>query len=317
MTPSGLADTTISKLVVLICTRNRPDFLGDLLVSLTNQTHSPAKVFVVDSSTDSKTQELIRELSRQGSLDLHYVKSEAGLPHQRNVGIDQIIASGFSPNTAVSFLDDDVQVEDNYLEKVQRIFEKYPDVKFVGGYARGAESEPDNPARRLALLSELEGAGKVLKSGICIAARPRNELEEVTWVPGHSMNAKLEIFSQTLFNPAPRIYGEDVEFQLRLGSAHRIYSSNALPVLHKQAPSNRDQLADLEAYSDGFRWSLARRKLGGVRKWAVLWATLCMALALLGKGVVLRQPDAMQRLKGHVTFLVRVLARRETEQLIR
>lgn len=302
---------------VLICTRNRPEYLRELFDSLRNQTRSPSKIIVVDSSENSKTEELIANYFADSVVTCTYLRSEPGLPHQRNAGIRELQTLGWPLHSLVSFLDDDVDLEATYLENVVGLFSKHPDLKFVGGFAESSEAEPDNFARRVSLLSAKNGAGKVLKSGICLAARPISDLDEVDWVPGHSMNARLSIFEETLFNPGPRMYGEDVEFQLRLASTTNIYSSNRLPILHKQAPSNRDQLASQEAYSDGFRWSLARRRLGGVRAWAVLWATLCMATMLAFRALARRDEDSAERLKGHLLFFKRVAAGGETQQLLR
>jgi GT2 family glycosyltransferase len=309
--------TKTSQHAVLICTRNRPDYLRELFDSLRNQTKYPSKIVVVDSSENSKTEELVAKYFTDGVVQCTYLRSEPGLPHQRNVGLRELQTLGWPLDSIVSFLDDDVHLKATYLENVAGLFTEYPDVKFVGGFAESSEVEPDNLARRVALLSAKHGAGKVLKSGICLAARPISDLEEVDWVPGHSMNARLSIFEQTLFNPGPRMYGEDVEFQLRLASRNRIYSSNRLPVSHKQAPTNRDQLASQEAYSDGFRWSLACRRLGGVRGWAVLWATLCMVTVLAFRALARRDEESAERLKGHLMFFKRVASGRETQQLLR
>lgn len=314
---SDLKGTNPTQHAVLICTRNRPEFLRELFDSLWNQTKPPSKIVVVDSSDNSKTEELVAKYFTDSVVPCTYLRSEPGLPYQRNVGIREIQTLGWPQDSIVSFLDDDIDLEATYLQNVLELFTENPDLKFIGGFAESSEEEPDNLARRISLLSAKNGAGKVLKSGICLAARPISALEEVEWVPGHSMNARLSIFEHVLFNPGPRMYGEDVEFQLRLASTNRIYSSNRLPVFHKQAPSNRDQLAAQEAYSDGFRWSLARRRLGGVQAWAVIWATLCMVFVLAFRAIATRDVDSGERLKGHLLFLRRVVSGRETQQLLR
>ena len=100
---------------VIICTRNR---LKDLLVALQSicmQTVLPDEIIIVDSSDIAISKENFPK------INLIYKHTSPGLTKQRNEAID--LASG----EILYFFDDDVELEPNYIEEMQKIFEKNPE----------------------------------------------------------------------------------------------------------------------------------------------------------------------------------------------
>ncbi len=96
---------------LIVCTRNRPAELTRVLHSIAEQTTLPARVLVVDSSDANASAAVVEQRSAvwPAGSQLELRRSDPGLPHQRNVGIDA------TTRPIVCFLDDDVVLEPDYF----------------------------------------------------------------------------------------------------------------------------------------------------------------------------------------------------------
>ncbi len=132
------------KISVIICTYNREKFLPKALASLVNQTIAPHEyeiVIVNNNSTDS-TEQIVKEfIASHPELNIKYVvETKKGLSAARNKGIAE------SSSNLIAFIDDDAEVERNYLETAIIFFNEYPAVSAMGGkvipvYENGKEPE--------------------------------------------------------------------------------------------------------------------------------------------------------------------------------
>ena len=113
------------KVSAVIPTRNRPACLDALLDSLAAQTFPVAEVIVVDSSDKPRSDEELRQ--RHPRLPLIYLRSEASVCLQRNLGIRRVT----SP--LVFVCDDDMLVPPDYVAKLQDYIVHHPDVAAVSG----------------------------------------------------------------------------------------------------------------------------------------------------------------------------------------
>ncbi|MEW6195438.1 MAG: glycosyltransferase [Bacteroidota bacterium] len=127
---------------VVICTYNREKFLPKALASLVEQTIEPDNyeiVIVNNNSTDS-TEQISKEfISHHPRLNVKYVvEPKKGLSAARNRGIIE------SSSDLIAFIDDDAEVEKNYLKTAINFFDEYPAISAMGGkvipvYETGAE----------------------------------------------------------------------------------------------------------------------------------------------------------------------------------
>ena len=117
---------------VCICTYNRKDSLEQALASLASM-RAPRgtsfEVIVVDNNSSDGTAELLGELD-PGPLPLRYVlEARQGLSHARNRAVAEARGS------VIAFLDDDVVVEPDWLERLHSAFRRDPRPAVVAGPA--------------------------------------------------------------------------------------------------------------------------------------------------------------------------------------
>ena len=299
---------------LVICTRNRRDHLFNLFQNLGQCEPKPDLIILVDSSDTPLTSNEVDTLNMEIGTPVRYLKSGPGLPFQRNVAIDFIAEEMSAPNF-VAFLDDDVEVPDNYFSVGAGILKDNPEIVGVGAFDLNYLGTPDNLIRRVFMLSTRRPCGQLLRSGIATLHPPKLSLELTTWMPGHSVLFRWIPLIETRFDGSVRMYGEDVEMQLRVSKHGPLAMSRNFWVRHFSSSLNRDQLRTVNAYSDGFRWSLALKHPALVSRWAVVMTTLVLYAGELSRAILLRDSIAINGAQGHLDFIRRLLAGDETQQI--
>jgi peptidoglycan/LPS O-acetylase OafA/YrhL/glycosyltransferase involved in cell wall biosynthesis len=107
----------VTHISVVICTRNRPDLIGNAVSSVLANTHPDFDVAVVDQSTDARTAEIVRSLAAEHS-NLRYLHThKAGLSRAYNIGIRE------TTGNIIAFTDDDCVAPSNWLSTIAAAFE--------------------------------------------------------------------------------------------------------------------------------------------------------------------------------------------------
>jgi GT2 family glycosyltransferase len=133
--------------------------------------------------------------------------------------------------------------------------------------------------------------------------RPSKAFEESEFVPGFSMLVSTEMLARVKFDSSIRMYGEDLEFQIRLGSFGRIGCSSHLGLDHKSSPINRESARSISRYTDGFRWRL--HKQFPTRVWGpmVIFSSLVLFVGNLIDAAIKWSPERLASALGHWDFL--------------
>src|SRR6478609_4964056 len=104
-------------LSVVICTRNRPDLIGNAVSSVLAQSYADYDVLVVDQSTDDRTGHIVRRLAASPP-PLRYLHTEkAGLSRAYNIGIRE------TSGEIIAFTDDDCIAPADWLDRIYGAFE--------------------------------------------------------------------------------------------------------------------------------------------------------------------------------------------------
>ena len=114
----------------------RPQPLLQLLQSVHGQTLYPDEILIVDGSTNTETEQILKENQYR---NLHYflvLTEHRGLTKQRNYGIERV----GNEMEIVCFLDDDTVLEKDYFEQLLKTYKIHPEALGVGGYIKN-ESE--------------------------------------------------------------------------------------------------------------------------------------------------------------------------------
>jgi glycosyltransferase involved in cell wall biosynthesis len=232
------------RLSVVICTKDRPQELATCLGSIATQRLAPMEVVIVDSSATAP-EAVVAEFRRRVGYPVELIRAEPGLPHQRNVGIDA------AKGDVVVFLDDDVVLEDEYLEEIARVYEADAS-RAIGGVGGAQVPDPtprESPAmrafRRFFLLS-CHGRGRVKLSGRAEYLLSPTQPVDVEFLSGCNMSYRREVFGAGLrFDERLRGYalGEDLQFSYRVSRRWRLRLTPAARVDHRHTGGGRPESA--------------------------------------------------------------------------
>lgn len=316
MNKSSLQPWTAT-LAVVVCTKDRPNQLMKVLRCIGSQTFRATAVVVVDSSTDTRSETVFNKFSRGRAGSFFYLKSSPGLPRQRNEAIDHLLRMGPSSRPSHTwFLDDDIEFGKDFFELGMKVFLVEPGLVLLGAYDHRVPSKVSEIVTSIASLQLAKG-GKVLKSGLVMPPRPSKAFEESEFVPGFSMLLSTETLARVRFDSSIRMYGEDLEFQLRLASYGRIGCSGQLGLDHKSSSINRESARSISRYTDGFRWRI--HKQFPTRAWGpmVIFSSLVLFVGNLIDAAIKWNPERLATALGHWDFLRSLSQRLPVEQQVR
>src|SRR5271170_587547 len=111
------------KTAIIVSSVNRPRILHETVLAINRQTISPTTIILSLCDTTDVLQETAQlPLAR-------VVQGPKGLTKQRNSGLRVL-----PPETdCVLFLDDDTELAPNYVESMERLFDRRPDIAVASG----------------------------------------------------------------------------------------------------------------------------------------------------------------------------------------
>ncbi len=230
------------KLGVLIPTRNRPDKIRKLLMSLSNSTVKPAEVVIVSSGDDISS--VLEELSSE--LNLKHEHSEMyGQANQKKIGI-KLLAQELD---WVVFLDDDLIVLPDCLENaIQEVtdFEASSYERIAGvGLALPATSRASESNRVLRLIGRgflisNTKPGFVGKNGHAASYLECRETLTTQWLNGASMwrRDSVDFYGKDLVSTKYAACEDLIFSYSRLKGNNLIYAPNALVSFQEEEVTN-------------------------------------------------------------------------------
>lgn len=231
---------------IIICTRNRPDDIINLLRSIQVQKKIPEELIIVDSSDIplDQQQQFIATFSsnlfpRTSLLYKHVTK--AGIPYQRNVGAQ------VSSSDLLHFVDDDTILEDNYIAQMNAAFE-HQDFGGGMGYVTNIYPKKNNIDRLLRMIFLLQrdyASGNFTLSGMPTHAYGTNQFKTVQVLGGCCMSYRRELFLHYLADEqlAHYAYMEDVDISWRISRKYKLFYNPAARLQHLKSPTNRATIA--------------------------------------------------------------------------
>lgn len=109
----------------------RPESLLQLLQSVQGQSLYPNEILIVDGSTNSETEIILKDYQFRNLCYYKVAPEHRGLTKQRNFGSEKVGEN----MEVVCFLDDDTVLEKSYFEELIKTFAENPAVAGVGGVA--------------------------------------------------------------------------------------------------------------------------------------------------------------------------------------
>lgn len=174
-------DLNSLKVAVVIPTRNRPSDLADLLTTVAGQSLTPARVIIVDSSDE--TSEILSSVTNKYVYIKTNIRSAA---QQRNIGLDWLWLN-FRNCEFVAFLDDDVLLPTDYLERLVKLLASKQELCGVSGIA-GFNTIYRKGNFILDSIGITGREGSVTKACINIPVKPNQGIvTDVDWLIGCSV----------------------------------------------------------------------------------------------------------------------------------
>jgi GT2 family glycosyltransferase len=213
----------VSSLAVIIATAGRKEIAAQTINSLAVRKSIPSLVIVVGANEKD-----LPDFSGESPFQVELlVASTKGLPFQRNFGICRLPAS----IEFVTFLDDDMEVHDDYCAEVENVFRSVPQVAGFSGCILANGNIDRVSARQLLDRHQIP------------AGMPAFGFYPKRW-PGFygcAMNVRRQWLKIERFDERLPLYaiGEDCEMGFRLSRHGWVGGSARCPVVHLAAGSGR------------------------------------------------------------------------------
>ena len=222
------------KLSVVVSTFNRSEYLRRMLNSLREALIPDGlacEFIVVDNNSNDDTRLVFEEIEQRCKSPIKYVfEHKSGLSYARNRGIRE------AKGQIIAFTDDDVIVDNHWIQNIDKAFKEHDDVACVGGKILPIWEAPKPSWLKtrwydyLALLDYGDSAAYMITSNI--------------W--GANLAVKSEIFRKYgLFDsnlgrkPGKLYGGEETDFLHRVRNAGEKLLYYPLSIIYHHVPGNR------------------------------------------------------------------------------
>ncbi len=285
------AQTTLS-VAVVIPTKNRPDDLDITVQTLLAQTVLPQQVIIVDQSSGDEGQTRVRDRfaaldpATRDRISLSYLRDTTlgGLTAARNRALREVHSD------IVLFLDDDVELEADFIHEILAAYERCPGATGVSGIITSYSPPP----LAFRCWTRVFSRGPFHDDRQPVYWNSRNlasrSLVRVTRLGGGLMSFRMTAiagcwFDENLTGACP---GEDVEFTARLGAGAVLLIAPGARLIHKQTPVQRSGEHWLDRYASTMWYLYLRNWNHGIvnRVW---FAWLNVGLTLAATAVAARR----------------------------
>lgn len=237
-------DVSSLNVSMVIPTNNRPEELRRLLNCLLIQTISPREIIVIDDSKDSRTENLISQNIENfltNKIMLRHVRNrkEKNLTSARNLGVKM------AEFEIVMFLDDDVVLNDDYVEEILNVYRKNVNAIGVQGYIEVRYDSPLlNAIGRVFYLSHhAQDVWRILPSGEEISPVPLSRVINCPRLSGANQSYRRFIFKRFKFDETLKGYGfgEDKDFSFRVYKEYGncLYATPYARLVHNESNKSR------------------------------------------------------------------------------
>lgn len=293
----------VSKISILITTRNRAAFLSNLLESISLNTRSANQIIVVSSGY--LIDDVVKPYRDSFNWEFYHL-DEVGQSAQKKFGISKINVK----SEWIIFLDDDVTVGVNFIEDIESRIERFEFDSVVGVGFRLASNSKQNLGIKFKFLStilSLTGLhGFASQLGIFVPYRFSSKKIQVKWVNGLSMWRKdtLNLYDLPFYNSKYAAL-EDVIFAQKARKLGKlIYEPNIILRDQNLFVTHNMGLMQLKYYSLWKFWTLKKYSKFIFFIAFLIHAIHCMKLIFTGTNSYLVSVQVLIKL---LKFQIRVL----------
>jgi glycosyltransferase involved in cell wall biosynthesis len=282
------------KFSIIICTKDRPKDLATVLNSIKNQTVMPFEVLIVDGS-DNSVEQVANSFMETLPLRYFYLRPP-GLTRQRNFGISHV-----NPEAEwVGFLDDDLVLDPECLENLERFLKISPKFAGVGLRIYEQPALKKSWSRELMLLDRYPG-GLLTKAGSPAQIRAFDSDTQTEWIYGGATFWRKEILSQFRYDEwfSGVGYFEDVDFSYSVSRQFPLAICAGARCHHYHHEVPVEKMMRLGEWLVLAWWYFARikNKFGLI---PVLWGIFWMSMSNLVVGLLKKDQRRLNAFKGNL-----------------
>jgi len=225
------------KISAIIPTKNRPQDLFLAVKSILSQIELPDQLIIIDQSESKESFNLINKLDLKNKLDLTYILNSkiTGLVHAKHVSLEYV------KNDLVSFLEDDIILNEDYFKEVLKSFLKIP--KMLGCSGLIINSTTDNFIYRFFYKLNHRGIFKDPRPDLYFKLKNSNlKYVNSNVINGGLSTWKHEVFSNFKFDYKNKFHMlEDFEFSSRVSRVYpdSLFIISKAKLNHYYSPVNR------------------------------------------------------------------------------
>lgn len=282
---------------VVICTLNRPDDIQRCVEAVVSQSRKPKQLIVVDAGDIASVEGILSRQCAAANIEFICCKAKPSTTQQRNVGAERVSSD------VVFFLDDDSELEANYIETILNLYELdsgcgiggatgvlRPSPRSVGGFLSWYSKVFFLPERRTKSGSRLKA------SNFPIYAAQVEKAREVEIMPSTAVSYRIDVFREFLFDVELEGYvmAEDIDLSYRVSREHKLMIVPDAVYRHKKSSVSRNSVREHEKRRVLFTQYFFQKNLGhaGWRQFVRYWALFGMALRYFYIGI--RDRDLQQ-----------------------
>jgi GT2 family glycosyltransferase len=276
------------KVSVVIPTYYRADDLSELLDGLLRQTVKPFEVIIVDDTPSNMISALCEEyktMFESVRSELIYIRNtrERSLTISRNLGV-KLAGGGL-----IMFLDSDVVLYLNYIEKILEVFSKYPNALGVQGWIANLEKGKLEYFRQI--LNTMFFLGHYAKDSCKFSEYPSvlTKIINCENLSGANMTLKRKVFDEFKFDENV-IFMEDVLFSYSIFKKYPkgLFITPYAKCIHKASKagrvlSGRVESEDLENLKNQYRKYILVKLFGSKGVLLYCWQSIGITIKLKGK----------------------------------
>ncbi|VVB74132.1 Glycosyl transferase family 2 [uncultured archaeon] len=239
-----------SGITAIICSKDRPDLLKEVVADLLKQSVFPDRIIVVDNSKSEENHAVGESEAKRilgGNVPLTYAhdRSGLGLPHARNVG------KQYAKGGIVLFLDDDVLLDADYTRNLSQFYKDHPNAGGACGNLRQPADERLSSQLRIlfgtVFLFDGLNPFRVLPSGWGSHPYGAAKTGKVDWLSGCNMSYRKAVLDE--FDSDEKVPsqggGEDRDLSFRVSRKYPVYVVAECKGIHKMISSSRPSLAEM------------------------------------------------------------------------
>jgi GT2 family glycosyltransferase len=277
------------KVSVVVPTYCRVDDLSELFGSLLKQTVKPFEVIVVDDTPDDTISvlcETYKAVFESVGSKLIYVKN----PRMRSLTISRNLGVKLARGELIMFLDSDVILHSDYVEKILEVFGKYPNALGVQGWI--LNSGKDKLDRFSQILNKIFFLDRSAKDSCKFSEYPviLTKIVNCEHLSGANMTYKRAVFSEFKFDESLEkyCYMEDVLFSHSVFKKYPkgLYITPYAKCIHKSSETGRVERKELERLKNKHRKYVLVKLFGLKGLLLYYWQSIGIRIKLSGKALM-------------------------------